>query len=173
MLPSVFVAVVFAAVPPVDPEAAFTLADGRLGVRVTRGAEPLSGARVRCLVGTQVWATSDTDADGRVYMPRPPKDWCQVVVDVGAGPTSPIPLSLLPPDGVVPKSWTVGGDAAECCVVPTHLPRAEPKSAPKASPNAVPEVLLGLALGTVVSGLAYAVWRWRAVNHKHPRRRSP
>lgn len=161
MLPSVFVAVAFDSVPPVDPEAAFTLADGRLGVRVTRGGEAIPGAQVRCLVGTRVWATADTDADGRAFVPRPPKDWCQVVVDVGAGPTAPIPLTLLPPDEVVPKSWTVGGDAAECCLAPTVLPRAEPTPKPEPPSPLISDLLFGLGLGTVLAGLGFAVWRWR------------
>lgn len=160
MPPTAALVIAFAALraPVEPPEATFTLADDRLTVRVTDAGKPLAGVGVRCLVGTKVWTTVDTDADGRANLPRPPKDWCQVVCDLGNGPMAPIPLTLLPPDEVVPKSYPVLDGAAECCLMPYGSPVEMPPTRPE--PSILPE-LLGLGLGTLVAGLAFAVWRWR------------
>lgn len=161
MLPSALLVAAFTVHPVVDPpEAAFALTDGRLVVRVTHAGRPLGGVTVRCLVGREMWATADTDADGRASVPRPPKDWCQVVCDLGAGPTAPIPLAVLSDDEVVPKSFPVRDGAADCCMPPRRPPAEMPPPA-RPGQNVSPE-LLGLGLGTLLTGLACVVWRWRA-----------
>jgi hypothetical protein len=94
------------------------VADGWLTVRVTDGPKPRSGVSVTCLVGATVWASGETDADGRGSFPTPTAEWCQFVFDLGVGPSAPVPLTLLKDGTVVPVSSPVLDGTADCCVVP-------------------------------------------------------
>jgi hypothetical protein len=143
------------------PEASFRVIDGWLHVRVTDAGRPMPGVHVRCLVGATVWASGQTDADGQGAFPRPTGDWCQLVFDLGAGPSAPVPLTFLPDGTAVPVASPVRDGTAACCVMPPGFPRRSPEATGSTDPS-FREPLLGLGVGGVACGLTLAAWRRRA-----------
>jgi hypothetical protein len=139
------------------PEVFMEMKDGWIRLRIVDNGNPVSGAKVQCLVGTQVWASGETDADGRGEFPRPTGEWCQLVIDLGAGPSAPIPLSFLKDGTVIPLSSNIRDGTAACCVLPKLTPTHE-----LASDNSLnlPWFQLFTCLGIVV--LAFLAWRWSA-----------
>ncbi|CAN0472354.1 unnamed protein product, partial [Phaeothamnion confervicola] len=114
------------------PVASFASADGFVDLALARAGQPVPGARVTVLVRSDAWSRADawaggaTDVGGRWRFPRPPGADCQVVFDVGAGPTAPIPLALLPDGAVIPLSAPVRDGTAECCRPVDPAPVAAP-----------------------------------------------
>lgn len=154
--------------PDQPPEAAFVVRDGWLNVRLTDAGRPVSGATVRCLVGTHQWAEGETGSDGDGAFPAPKAGTCQMVFDLGAGPSAPIPLTFLTADSIVPTSCAVRDGSRDCCRPVRLTPVGDTPAAP-APPTVWPLAVAGLVLGTVLS--AAALWllrrtmRSRTPNH--------
>lgn len=147
----------------VEPVASFALADGWIDFRLERDGKPVTSARVTVLVGTEVWARGETDETGQGTFPRPPGRDCQVVFDLGSGPSAPVPLAFLPDGTVIPTRSPVRDGTAECCVTPTR--RTQPVEDSVRS-TSLPE---RLAIGLVVLAfncicLGVAMWRDRRRN---------
>ncbi len=109
-----------------EPVAAFTLADGWVDFRLERDGRPVKGARVTVLVGNQIWAQGETGDTGEGTFPRPGATDCQVVFNLGSGPSAPIPLAFIADGTMTPARSPVRDGAAECCERPRKSVSAKP-----------------------------------------------
>jgi len=147
----------------VEPVAAFALADGWIDFRVERDGKPVTAARVTVLVGKEVWARGETGDTGQGTFPRPPLRDCQVVFDLGTGPSAPVPLAFLPDGTVIPTRSPVRDGTAECCVTPTRRTQPVEQSVPTTS------LRERLAIGLVVLAINFVCLggvMWRARRRK-------
>ncbi|WP_171474732.1 hypothetical protein [Frigoriglobus tundricola] len=93
-------------------------------------------------------------------VPAPAGRDCQIVFDVGAGPSAPIPLALLPDGSVIPLNAPVRDGTAECCRPVDPAPVVAPPPRPPASPVTLWHRLLFGAVVLAVNGLVMG-WAWR------------
>jgi len=153
---------------PVEPVAAFTLADGWVDFRLEKDGKPVKGARVTVLVGNRIWAQGETGDGGQGTFPRPTGTHCQVVFYLGSGPSAPIPLAFLDDTTVIPTRSPVRDGTGECCA--TYARRVTENRLPDEAPTLTTILRDRVIIGSgvlVVGGvyLGYAVWRTR--RHKH------
>ncbi|MBP3954418.1 hypothetical protein J8F10_03825 [Gemmata sp. G18] len=114
------------------PTASFTRADGWVNFTLERNGAPVVGARVTVLTGARVWASGETGPAGGGTFPLPVgRGDCQVVFNLGLGPSAPVPLTFSADGTVTPPRAPVLG-AAECCQPPERTPPPPPsdRSAP-------------------------------------------
>jgi hypothetical protein len=122
---------------PSDPIVSFTLTNSRVDFRLEKNGNPVANARVRILVGSQTWAEGETGETGRGTFPRPNSMYCQVVFDLGKGPSAPVPLTFLADDTVIPTQSPVLSGTSDCCVIPSRRLVSSPSdAAPKTSTGA-------------------------------------
>jgi hypothetical protein len=120
-----------------DPIVTFSLGDAWVDFRLEKNGKPVVAARVRILVGSQTWAEGETGETGRGTFPRPDSMYCQVVFDLGKGPSAPVPLTFLADGTVIPTQSPVLSGTSDCCVIPSRR---------VASPS--PDVTLQTSTGT-------------------------
>jgi len=163
-----FCAPVRAAESPADvPVASFEVIDGWIEFKVERDGKPVTGARVTVLVGATVWATGETGPEGRGTFPVPRGGSCQLTFEFGAGPSAPVPLSVLDDKTVVPNRAPVYDGTAQCCVVPPKTPRPPEERSLLAGP-------LGVAFAVFVLNALFVGWLWWRLRPagRSPHRRS-
>jgi hypothetical protein len=105
---------------PSDPMVTFNLTDGWVDFHLEKDGKPVINARVKVLVGSQIWAEGETGETGRGTFPRPDGMYCQVVFDLGKGLFAPIPLSFLPDGTLSPTNAPVLSGNSECCEIPSR-----------------------------------------------------
>lgn len=115
-----------------DPVVTFTLSDGWVDFCLEKDGKPVSNAQVTILVGSQIWANGQTGDSGRGSFPRPSGMYCQVVFDLGKGPSAPVPLNFLSDGTLIPTHSPVQSSTADCCTI---LPRRVVSSPPDVTPK--------------------------------------
>ncbi|QJW93134.1 hypothetical protein [Frigoriglobus tundricola] len=146
----------------VEPVASFALVDGWVDFTLERDGKPVADARATVLVGAERWASGETGGTGRGTFPRPPGTNCQVVFDLGAGPSAPVPLTFLSNDSVIPTRAPVRDGTAECCVTPPRRPQPTEPQPPERSTPLTPlrdRLIIGAA-AVAVNGI-WLTWALR------------
>ena len=126
-----------------EPQVAFAVQDGWVGVTVTQDDRPVVAAQVQVYAADgRRFADGETGAGGRSDFPLPPGPDFRVEIRVGDRWADPIRLTPVG-DHVVPTNVLLSFGLAPCCRVPSRSWPSDPPADPASDP---PELIVRWAL---------------------------